>query len=199
MRKYHLMLIMLLFVLFACSEPQEGEVYFPKSAKGSQWDYLFRYQTPEGKILNGRMMVSIEGKETINGKKYYKQSSVISGIQGAAPQYSYSRRTKEGIWRIEGVTPNDREYLSTPFPLTVGKTWSVKSSDGVMNFVADRIETVKPLGKEYEDALKVYFSGDKGASHIEGYSYFAPHIGEIWTRIQIGNVGVEYILDKYSK
>jgi hypothetical protein len=105
-------ILVVLFFLAACSkgEPftkQKGEEYFPQGSKGSQWEYLVNVQSPKG-TQQSRMVVSVEGEEKINGKTYLKQSSVMGSQQaGAKPNYVYSRRTNEGIFKVD--TPSTRK------------------------------------------------------------------------------------------
>ena len=191
------MTALVLLVLSACSkqQAQEGEIYFPKATKGAQWEYLLKYVTPKGDVIDGRLLVQVEGEETIEGKKYQKNVSTISGIPGSKPQATYTRRTEKGIFRLEA---DKQDHLVTPFPLSVGNTWKTQSPDGEIQFMAEKIETVKVLNKEYKDALKISFRGEKKSSHIEGYSYFAPGVGELMTNMKVGDAIIEYVLDKYK-
>ena len=54
---------------------------------------LLKDTTPGG-VYKGRMLIRINGEETINGKTYYKQVILTSGIPGEKPHKSYNRRTK---------------------------------------------------------------------------------------------------------
>jgi hypothetical protein len=191
------MITLVLLALSACSkqQTQEGEVYFPKATEGAQWEYLLKYVTPKGDIIDGRLIVQVEGEENIEGKKYQKNISTISGIPGSKPQVTYTRRTEKGIFRLEG---NKQDYLVTPFPVSVGNTWKTQSPDGEIQFLAERIEIIKVFNKEYKNALKISFHGEKKSSHIEGYSYFAPGVGELMTNMKVGDAIIEYVLDKYK-
>ncbi len=196
-RRLPYMITLMLLVLSACSkqQTQEGEAYFPRVTKGAQWEYLLKYVTPKGDVVDGRLLVRVEGEETIGGKKYQKNISTITGLPGAKPQSTYTRRTEKGIYRLEG---DKQDYLVTPFPVSVGNTWKTQSPDGEIQFMAEKIETVKILNKEYKDALKVSFHGEKKSSHIEGYSYFSAGVGELMTNMKVGDAIIEYVLDKYK-
>jgi hypothetical protein len=198
MKKIFYVVVVGLLILPACSKPQQGEEYFPQISKGSQWEYLVKFIAPSGKVMDGRLSVSIEGKDDINGKKYFKQVSLISGLPGAKPQIGYSRRTEQGIFRIEGTSKDTQEYLATPFPLTVGNSWTVKSQDGQILYLAESISGIKIMNREYTNSLKISFNGEKKGQHIEGYSYFAANVGEIMTNMKVGDVIIQYILDKYK-
>ncbi len=189
--------IIMLLVLSACSKEQEGEVYFPKASNGTSWEYTLRYTTPSG-VHMGRMVISIDRKETIKGKKYYKQITLISGIPGSEPHVSYNRRTKEGIYKIDESNSDRPEYLVTPFPVRVGNIWTAQTSDGQTRYKAEKIETVEMNNKKFENCLKISFQSEKGSQKIEGFSYFAPRIGEVYSLINMGDVKVDYALDKYK-
>jgi len=194
MRRLTALIIMMSVAFFSCSKPpQQGETYFPKTSKGDQWEYALKYQVPTGKVIDGKLLVRNEGNEKINGETYVKNVSLMSVSPDAKPQVTYTRRTDKGIFRLEG---NGTEYLATPFPLTVGKRWTVKTSDGQLEFLAEKIEPMKIFDKEYKDSLKVSFQGNKQSMNIEGYSYFAPGVGEIMTFMKINDVIIEYILEK---
>jgi hypothetical protein len=195
--KLYLVVALILLVLPSCSrqKAQEGEVYFPKVDKGAQWEYLVKLMTPKGQVIDGRLVVQVEGFETIAGNKYQKNVSTVTGVSGSKPQATYTRRTEKGIFRLEG---NGQEYLATPFPVSVGSTWKTQSPEGEIQFMADKTEKMTVLNKEYENALKVSFHGEKKSSHIEGYTYFAPGVGEIMTNMKVGDMIIEYALEKYK-
>lgn len=195
-------IIVILMALFSCSKQssipkQEGENYFPQGSMGSKWEYLIRMSTPSGN-KDGLLTIQIEGKEKINGKEYLKQSFLLSAQPGAKPQISYTRRTRDGIYKIDPSSKAKSEFLLIPFPLKVGKTWTVKKSDGEMISTAEKIETIEIRGRVYKDCLKITMRGNSRSQPLEGYSYFAPDVGEVTTNLKIGNVTVLYVLDKYK-
>jgi len=196
MRKALYMFIVLL-ILFACSKQQPGEIYFPKASNGTQWEYLLKYTTPGG-VYKGRMIIRINGEETINGKTYYKQVTLTSGIPGEKPHISFNRRTKEGIYKIDENNNARPEYLVTPFPIKVGTTWTARTSDGQTRYQAEKIETVELDNRQYKNCLKMSFQADKKMQHFDGFSYLAPGVGEVYTILNFGEVKVEYALDKYK-
>ena len=190
------MIVSVLLILSACVK-QQGEEYFPKASTGAQWEYSLVYETPAG-VQKGNIVIRIEGEETINGKKYYKQVSLISGIPGEKPQISYNRRTKEGIYKIDDNHKDKLEYLMIPFPITVGKTWTVQSPDGQTHYRAEKIEPLTLPSRKYENCLRLSFMVDREAMHIEGFSYLAPDVGEILCVQKIGEDKLAYFLDKYN-
>ena len=188
------MLIAALLVLSACAK-QKGEEYFPETTNGAQWEYVFNYVSPTGSH-NGYIGIRIDGEETINGKKYYKEVTVILG--NPDPEICYKRKTKEGIYRIDGKHKDKPEYLVTPFPLKVGNTWTVKAPDGLTRYQAQKIESVEVPNRKYENCLRISFQSDRGSVHCEGISYLSPGIGEVLYAQKIGENKLTYYLEKYK-
>jgi hypothetical protein len=194
----YMMMIIMLLALSACSKKeQEGEKYFPKTSKGARWEYGIRFSSMEG-VKMGGMLISIGDDETINGKKYYKQITLTKGVPGPGTHVSYNRRSKEGIYKIDMNSPDKREYLTTPFPLKVGSTWSTETSGGKTQYTAEKLETIELNNKKYENCLKVSVKVDKGMQHFEGFSFFAPEIGEVYSILDLGETKVDYALTKYK-
>jgi hypothetical protein len=195
-REAFYMIVSVLLILSACAK-QQGEEFFPKASIGAQWEYTLVYETPAG-AQKGRIVISIDGKETIHGETYYKQVSLISGLPGQKPQISYNRRTKEGIYKIDDNHKDKPEYLMIPFPIAVGSTWTVQSPDGQTYYRAEKIEPMTLPSRKYDNCLKLTFKVDREAVHIEGFSYLAPDVGEILCVQQIGEDKLAYYLDKYK-
>jgi hypothetical protein len=203
MIKKFITFVVVLLILLGCSKQQvptpkqQGENYFPEGSKGTKWEYLLRITSPSG-TQDGRLSISIDGEETINGKKYYKQTSLMSFKQGSKPQVNYNRRTIEGIYRLDARSADKKEYLMIPFPLTVGRKWTTQSSNSHLESVAEKIESIEFLGKTYKNCLKISFKGDANTKPLQGYSYFTPDIGETVTEVRVGDVTILYVLDKYN-
>jgi hypothetical protein len=196
-RLLYLIIFIILLAMSACSKQQQGEIYFPKASNGAQWVYGLRYSTPAGEQMGG-MLIRIGNEETINGKKYYKQITLTKGVPGAETHVSYNRRTKEGIYKIDESTTDRREYLTTPFPVKVGSTWTALTSDGQTRYKAEKLETLELNDKKYVNCLKVSFQAEKGSQHFEGISYFAPGIGEVYSLLSFGEVKVDYAIINYK-
>lgn len=189
--------VVLSFLILSACAKQQGEEYFPKASTGAQWEYLLQYATPAGS-QNGKLLIRIAGEETINGKKYYKQVSVISGLSSQETQTSYNRRAKDGIYKIDSTQKDKTEYKSIPFPLTVGSVWTVSMPDGQMKFRAEKIETVELFNRKYENCLRISYQFDSKSVHVEGVTHLAPDIGEVACVQKIGDNKVMYVLDKYK-
>jgi hypothetical protein len=185
-----------LLILSSCAK-QQGEEYFPKVSAGSQWEYVLQYATPAG-TQNGKLLIRIAGEEKVNGKKYYKQISIISGLSGQETQTSYNRRGKDGIYKIDNIEKDNLEYKSIPFPLTVGSVWTITTPDGQLKYRAEKVETVEMLNRRYENCLRISYQVDNKGVHVEGVTHLAPGIGEVACVQKMGENEVTYVLDRYN-
>lgn len=137
--KGYLVFILLSFVA-ACSQrngltparsDQVSEArssYFPLS-DGAEWVYAAQYFAPAAGVQKGKVVVRVDGTEIINGKTYSRLVTLFSGIPGAMDQTDYYRTAKEGIYIVHGREKNSAEQLYLPFPIEVGKSWTVKGPD----------------------------------------------------------------------
>jgi hypothetical protein len=178
--KFALLGVISILLFVSCSE-QQGESYFPESSKGSQWEYSIEYTTPFAGIQKGKVLTRVDEEVVIDGKSYFKYVTVFSGIPGAKSEINYYRRAKDGIYKTSDK--DIPEYLVTPFPLTVGKTWTVKDSNNEIEYRVDRIETAELFDKKFDNCLKITFEGTikktEGSLNIKGYIYKAEGIGDV--------------------
>ena len=175
--------------------------YAPLSNK-SRWTYSVEYRGPFGGVQTGKMVRRVDGKETIQGKTYYKIVTVFSGIPGIEPDVSYLRLSKDGTWKIMGKHKDKPECLVSAPSLDVGTTWTVTDPEGKRKeYRVVGKETAELFDRKYENCLKISFQGTTReifASKMEGYEYLAPGIGcvkEVWSN---GLVTIELTLDTYE-
>jgi hypothetical protein len=147
---------------------------------------------PVGGAQKGRLAVRGEGTETINGKVYSKVVTVTSGIPGVPPQVRYERRDKNGLYAIDADDSTKTEYLDAPLPVRVGSTWTTKSAKGEVHYRAEAIEASQLFDRTYEKCLKISFS----KSDSEGYTYYAPGVGQVKSVVKSNGVTIELTLDK---
>jgi hypothetical protein len=183
--------VSIVFLASGCSKPT-GEEYFPELRDGARREYTIEYSALLVGVQKGRLAYRIDGTETINGKTYFKEVAVFSGISGAPAQTRYVRRDKQGTYAIDGDDKTRTEYLETPFPVQVGNSWTVKKPKGESHYRAEAIETLQLFDRKYDRCLKISFSGPEG----EGYSYSAPGIGEVKGVFKGSGVTMEFTLDK---
>ncbi len=65
-------------------------------------------------------------------------------------------------------------------------------------YKADKIETVEFQKVRYPACLKVSFKGEMGPQQFDGFSYFAPDLGEVYSLVDFGEVKIDYALAKYK-
>lgn len=188
--------IFLTLLISGCA-PQEREDYFPTERDGDHREYSVEIRTPFAGVLKGRMARRIDGTETINGKKYFKEVTVTSGLPGIPADFSYFRRDKMGMHVIDGDDNTKTEYTAIPFPLKVGTSWTHRTPDGDQHYKAEGIETLQLFDRKYERCLKVSYMGKSMEKSLKGYSYNCRGVGQIKKVIEVpGAWRMEFVLDK---
>lgn len=177
----------LLFLLVGCSQ-SGGDDYFP-IMDGLRKEYAVQYRSSDG-VENGRSVIRIDGQKTINGKVYFKEVIVFSGLSGFEPVIFYSRKDESGIYMVEEAHMDHPEYLSTRFPLEVGKEWAVSLPWSDKQCRIEAIETAELLDRKYESCLKISFRTvyKNSGFEVEGYSYYCPGVGLVKEHLK-GNDG----------
>ena len=189
---------LLVFFLTSCMEQHEVD-YNPMSV-GSIWEYVGKMTTGEGKIITVKSKGLIEGKETINGKEYYKFVTTYEGSSGFPPKtVSYLRKADDGIYLVAGELKDKPELLSTPLPLRKGTRWKLASHSPSLKgeYRVEGIETVVLNGVTYEDCLKIYLQQENDGVKGERVDYVAPNVGVIKQLVTFGDVLIEVYLNKY--
>jgi hypothetical protein len=138
----------------------------------------------------------IDGTETINGKTYFKR--VVSvGLPGAEPIISYQR--SEGLFTIDARQKELGEVLAIPFPLVVGKTWTVRRSAQTKSYSwkVESLEALELLDRQIKDCLKLSYSSSDGA---HGLKWLAKGVGMVkQVHHAADGMTMEYVLQKYER
>ena len=194
-----------LLILCGCSSnvlrqqfDQPLDDHYPAITKGEQWEYSLEYTTPSAGLQRGTLTVSADAEEQINGKYYLRTVTSFTGVSDFAASYTYYRKTAQGIYTIYGSHINAPEFVETPFPLTIGKTWVVPHPDGALQYTAENIETVQAANQRYENCLKVSFRSQDQQSGFEGYSYHSPDFGEVKRVMKLNGSTIVYILKNHK-
>ncbi len=146
---------------------------------------------PFGNQIKGVAIVSNRGKETIDGKTYYKTVMTFDGIPGSQPQTSYDRLGADGVYSRKSTAANAPETLEFPLPPTVGRKWLYTQDDINMEMQVAAIEDFDTANKTYKRCLKVIGNGEKGAAPIELTSYYAPKLGLVFMSMRGPGFGLE--------
>ena len=189
----------LIALLTSCMEQNELD-YYPMSI-GSEWEYVGKMKRGPGEIISVKSTGRIEGKETINGKEYYKLVTVYEGASGFPPKtVSYLRKTKDGIYLLAGEQKDKPELLSSPLPLKVGKTWKLATHSPTVKgeYRVEGIETVVLNDEKYEECLKIYLQQETDGVKGERVDYVAPDIGVIKQLVTFGDIEIEVYLKKFT-
>ena len=84
-----------------------------------------------------------------------------------------------------------------PFPLVVGKTWTVSRPTGSYSYKVDSIETLELLDRQIKDCLKISYSRSDGA---HGLKWLAKGVGMVKeVDHTVGGTTMEYVLQKYER
>ena len=172
--------------------------YYPELKKGQQWEYSLEYTTPSAGLQKGTILVSVDGYEEINNKRYFRAVTSFSGISNLDASLTYYRKSPEGIHKIYGRHINVPEFVEIPFPMAIGQTWTVTDPDGPLEYTAEGLETVKTPYQTYQNCLKVSFRSQDRSAGYEGYSYHAPGVGEVKMVMKLNGSRVEYVLKDYK-
>jgi hypothetical protein len=179
------------FLVSGCSK-LAGDEYFSNIKPGSKHEYSFEYRTPEHGVQKGRMVWRVDGTETINGKTYFKEVTVNSGVPGADTIICFSRRDKFGYHTIEGSDTTRTEYTWIPFPLCVGNAWTVTKPKETSHFRAESIENLYLLNRQYDKCMKIVSKSDNGESSF----WFAPKRGLVKCIFKSGTFSMETVLEE---
>ena len=187
-------------VLFSSAtfSQQRGENYFPIS-DGSTWEYVLDYYAAEMGSAKGKAITSVEGEELINGKKYYKEVTRFIGITKIEPKTSYTRVTKEGVFKIAEGEKDKPEVLHIPFPIGVGSSWKVMEKNESFEYRVEGTETLEMFHQKYEECLKISYNGKAKEGPMNGIMYYAKNVGCVRTYVRFGPVRMEILLEKYQK
>ena len=186
-------------LLASCMGQNELD-YHPMSV-GSKWEYLGKMKRGPGEIISVKSTGLIEGKETINGKEYYKLVTVYEGASGFPPKtVSYLRKTEDGIYLLAGEQKDKPELLSAPLPLKVGKTWELATHSPTVKgeYRVEGIETVSLNDEKYTDCLKIYLQQETNGVKGGRIDYIAPNIGVIKQFVTFGDIEIEVYLEKFT-
>jgi hypothetical protein len=196
--------LLVILSLTSVGAKQEGEEYFPMS-DGARWEYVTKYCVGSN-CNDGKLTSSIDGEETIDGKKYYKFVTIGHGVSGQ--KISYNRKAEEGIFSSSAGHKDKPEQLVLPIPLSVGKTWTFQSYEPFLATSKNRVvgkEALNLHDKKYENCFKVstqglFEEGKLQGNKIEVTVYYAPNIGLVKSVMHDSKNGITYerTLTKYE-
>ncbi len=183
--------------IVACSRPK-GSEYFPKAGVGSRYEYLIDYKGSNG-IHQAEMVERIDEEVTIQGKRYYKAVISYNGIPGLDQQTIYSRQSREGEFTIDGDSMDKPEYLSAPFPVEEGSSWTSVGHHSTTTVRVVGMETVETPHETYKNCLKLSVKRKDNSGIAEGTTYLAPGVGSVKMVYNANGVPMTFTLMKYER
>lgn len=152
----------------------EAKLYFPVEP-----DVTMRYSVrPRGRVTS----TNASKVEPINGKKYTKQTVVIS-MPGASarPEIRYLRSTSAGLMQWDKDA--QAEEILVPFPLTPRQTWVTKAGGERKRMYASMM-TKTVSGVEYKDVIMIVSMDPDGGRRME--LFYVKHLGLVGTTTRPG-------------
>jgi hypothetical protein len=168
----------MLFAVFGTVAYLQGQDNFVVLDVGIK--YLYDVELGSG--LGARRAESIErieGKESINGREYFRTVNVISGIPGTEPDVYFQRLAADGLYVLRYVNGKPIEQLSLPLPFKIGRSWSSRFGDFQSTCRVEAHEPAILPTKTYEDAYKVACTGRMKRRHFKSYGYYVAGIGAV--------------------
>lgn len=154
-----------------------GEDFYPLDV-GSRWEYSMEIED-SGAKMERKMEERCVGIEMINGKRYFK---VVKGMVGGPSKQvtGYIRKGEDGVYAIDGRYPDGPEQTLMKLPLTMGTTWvNMTPSGKETTYRVEGRETVYVRGRRYPDTVKIHARQKTRNREYEGYSYYAPNVGQV--------------------
>jgi len=172
----------------------EQDLYNPL-AVGLRWDVDVEMKTPGGATVQGSAVREITGTETINNLSYFVVRTSFTGLPNMRNMTMYRRKTARGIYAINAVDKEKREYLEAVLPLNVGQSWKTVIFSSVIVSTVEAKESVTAGGKTYENCIKVIYKTDNGPS---GSYYQAPDVGNVLETTAIDGAVFKFTLKSFS-
>ena len=182
-----LVLALSALVSLACApSPLPAMEYFPGD-EDSRWE--FEVHLVAGELeMEGVASIYGDGVQVVDGKSYTRVVMDLGGVpifEATEPSVILSRVSDEGIYAR--LNERAREFLDTPFPVTLGESWRVDDDDLVYLGEYAALETVMVGGRTYEDCLKVLSSMAAQGQALHQTSHLAPGIGPVRIEMEFPN------------
>jgi hypothetical protein len=188
-------LALFVVALFAVSGARAEQDLYNPLAVGLRWDVDVEMTTPGGGTVNGSAVREILGTKTINDVSYFIVKTSFTGLPSMKDITMYRRKTARGIYAINALDKEGREFLEAALPLAVGQSWKTVIFSTVVMSTVEAKESVTVGGKTYEDCVKVVYKTDRGPS---GTYYQAPDVGNVLETTTINGAKFKFSLKAFS-
>lgn len=135
-----------------------------------------------GNTLKATASLTIEGREVIGGREYYRAVSRLSGVLGDPETTKYYRRTAAGI--LEADPRNGgAEFVLLPLPLTPNAQWTVElPAELFFGRITARQEAtcgwkVTGDGEEFRDCVRIASTVETRLGSVQHDQWLAPGVG----------------------
>lgn len=196
-RLYTTLFVILCFAVNCIAQDEDS--YFPVKAN-ARWDYIGKISSPNKSDVKISATLRFEEETLIDGKRYLKNNWTLSSPGGEfAPEGSYYRSDKNGIYKLSNNNIEKGEYLEIPFPIPIGISWLVLEPGRKPTTVrSERVSTIEVNGRKYKNCIKlIYILPDK-IRVIE--TYLASGIGVVKVIYKNSStlMTTELLLQKYE-
>jgi hypothetical protein len=180
--------------------PASSADYFPLS-DGFLLTYLAEVSHKGDPPRFGIAKTTVEGRETIRGKEYYKVLLRITGIREMSePVLRYCRQSSDAWQEVDAKHKSDPtfEAVALPLPPQAGVRWDKETPEERSNWRVEGTETVSLLGKQYPNCLRIAYERwlkDEPEYFETGHCFLAPNIGLIKQVASAAGTRISFTLD----
>jgi len=193
-------IILSVFLLLGRALGEDAD-YMP--SKGLILEYSFDSVSPKGE-MKWRVTVRTDDEVEFGGKRYLRQVHLVSQLgPGLHPSFSYLRKTKDGIYQMDGGisnTPNPSlEYLVIPLPLVSGKEWSYTAGTDTFQCKVEDVEDLYLPDRTIKDCVRISRARLVGQDPEYSEEFYAPKLGFAKRVSKIRETVYELVLEPTSK
>ena len=186
--------ILMLALLAVADARAEQDLYNPL-AVGLRWDVDVEMKAPGGAIIKGSAVREITGTQKINKLDYFVVKTSFTGLPNMKDMTMYRRKTSRGVYAINALDKEQREFMEAALPLTVGQSWKTIVYTSVVVSAVESKESVTAGGKTYDNCIKVNYKTENGPS---GTYYQAPDVGNVLETTTVDGAVFKFTLKSFS-
>jgi hypothetical protein len=188
-------LFFLMLVLGALTGAHAEQDLYNPLAVGLRWDMDVEMKSPGGGTVQGSAVREITGTQTINKLTYFVVRTSFTGIPSLKDSTMYRRKSAHGIYAINALDKEKREFMEAVLPLDVGQSWKTVVFTSLIVSTVEAKETVTAGGRTYENCIKVSYKTDNGPS---GTYYQAPDVGNVLETMNLNGAVFKFTLKSFS-
>jgi hypothetical protein len=171
-------------------------------ADGLVLNYLVEVSYKGGSPRFGLAKTTIEGREIIRGKEYFKVFLRVTGVaEMREPVLRYCRKSGEAYHEILAPHQEDPAFEVVALPLTVGAGvgWDKDTPEERSTWRMEGTEAVSLMGKEYANCLRIAYERrlKRDPEYFEtGHCYLAPNVGVVKQVASCSGTHISFTLDE---